>query len=180
MPVITILGASSSLEGSYEYDTALYLGKMLASAGIDIATGGYMGIMEAALKGASSTNVRRIGVTTQFYSTKVKNDYVSEEISTKTYWDRFNKLVEIGDAYIMLPGGTGTLAELANIWLLKSRSLIPDKPFVCIGEQWNEVIQTVVFYSESALEHMKYLKILESAEDAVEYLLSEFKSRNLI
>lgn len=174
MPIVTVLGASSSGEGTYEYDSAVYIGKSLAQQGLDIATGGYMGIMEAALRGASDYNVRRIGVTTRFYGNKPRNNFVSEEINTETYWDRFNKLVELGDAYVILPGGTGTLAELANLWLMKSRGMIPDKPLVCIGEQWNEVIQTVVFYSESALLHMENLKIFETAEDAVEYLIGVF------
>lgn len=178
MPLVAIFGASQTTQGSFEYDTAEYVGKVLSSKGFDIATGGYLGVMEAALKGASDKNVRRIGITTDYYTDKAKNDFVSEEIRMPDYFSRFMKLATMGDAYIVLPGGTGTLAELAAIWAFKSRGLLPEKPFVCIGEQWNEVVQTMAFYSESVIESLKHIKIFDSVEDGIDFIINSFEQVN--
>jgi uncharacterized protein (TIGR00725 family) len=174
MPVISLFGGANSIEGSYEYDTAEYIGEALGKHGFGIATGGYTGTMEAALKGASKYQVRRIGVTTDFYPNKERNPFVLEEFRKPTYFDRFMELVNVGDAYIILPGGTGTLAEMSSLWAFKSRGVVPDKPFVCVGEQWNEIIQTMAFYSDTSVEAVKHIKVFDSAADAVESILESF------
>ena len=162
MATIAIFGSSNTQEGAYDYETAYYLGKELSGKGYDIVTGGYGGIMEAALKGATEGGeARRIGITTDFYEDKEKNPYIGEEIRTATYEGRLSKLVEIGDAYIILPGGTGTLMEMAYIWALKTRNMLKEKPFLCIGEQWHEMIQTMSFYNESVLDSSRHIGLIE-------------------
>jgi uncharacterized protein (TIGR00730 family) len=179
MPVISVFGSALAKEGSFEYDSGELLGKLLADKGIGVASGGYTGIMEAVLKGASKRNVRRIGITTDFYPDKSKNEYVAEEIRTKSYYDRFIALIESGDGYVVLPGGTGTLAEFASIWALKSRGIIGNKPLVCIGEQWNEVIQTMAFYSETVVNNLSFVKIVDSAQDAVDFIEERFNEESV-
>ena len=171
MATITIFGSSICRENSYEYDTADLLGSMIGQAGFDIATGGYDGVMEAALKGASVYNVKRIGITTEYYKDKQKNNFVTEEIKTQTYFERLKELFTIADAYIILPGGTGTLLELAMVWAFKDRGLIGNKKIVVIGEQWSEVLQTMSFYNESILEKAGLIFQAETAKEAVDYLI---------
>jgi predicted Rossmann-fold nucleotide-binding protein len=76
--------------------------------------------MEAALKGASRFCVDRIGVTTHYFQVKPPNAYVEKHIIKDTYLDRLFELVDIADGYVVLPGGTGTLLELAMVWALRS------------------------------------------------------------
>ncbi len=180
MPIVSIFGSALAKEGSYEYDNGLYIGRLLAESGIDIVTGGYTGIMESALRGAANFGVKKIGVTTDFYPDKMKNSYVEEEIRTDSYLNRLLKILELSDAYIILPGGTGTLAEFSIIWAFKSRGIIGEKPFVCLGEQWNEIVQTMTFYSESVVDNLGFLLIVESAKDAVEFIIDRFKESGLI
>ncbi len=177
MPKVSILGSALAKEGSFEYESALYIGRRLAENGVDIVTGAYTGVMEAALKGAFELNVKKIGITTSFYSDKSKNPYVTEEIQTSNYVERLLKLLEIADAYLVLPGGTGTLAEFSIIWAFKSRGIIGEKPFVCLGEQWNEIAQTMAFYSDSVVDNLSFVKIVDSPDDAVDFILARFNEQ---
>jgi uncharacterized protein (TIGR00730 family) len=172
MPIIVVFGSGDTLKGSFEYDTAELAGKLLAESGFDIATGGYMGVMEAVHKGSANQDIKRIGVVNSEYSTRF-NDYVNEKIETNSYIDRLLKLVEIGDAYIVLPGGTGTLLELSMVWALRDRGLI-NKPIVAIGEQWGEVFQTMGFYSERILEKSFLVEQVDDIEEAVKFLNNYF------
>ncbi len=170
MSIITIFGSGTCKEDSDEYKLAEKLGKLLSDKGFDIATGGYGGIMEAALKGASQNDVKRIGVVTEFYKEMKPNAYVNEVINVETYIDRLSKLVEIGNAYVILPGETGTLLEFSTVWTLKDKKIISDKPIICFGEVWQEVLQTMGFYSEALLEDSLLIENVNNPEDAVSIL----------
>lgn len=168
MPTITIFGNSEAEPGSFDYDTAELIGKSFAEKGFDIATGGYTGVMEAALKSAALFNVKKIGVTAESQN-KTKNQYVDTEIKVKSYTDRLLKLIEIADAFVVLPGGTGTLLELSAVWALTKKGEISAKPIVCVGEMWSETLQTLGFYSEEMLGAADLIYIAETAQQAVEY-----------
>jgi hypothetical protein len=175
MAIITIFGTSDTQPGNMDYDNAENLGKILTTSGFDIATGGYSGIMEAALKGASYSNAKRYGVTTATYPDKLINEFVTIEHKTNPYQERLNKLIEIGDGFAVFPGGTGTLLEFATVWALAERDLLGNKPIVCLGEQWYEIIELMGFYSEKTLEGFNLVKFADSVDDAAGYLTDNLK-----
>ena len=170
MSVVAVLGGSNFAEGSLEYDSAVYVGKMLAEAGHDLLTGGYDGIMEAALKGAADFPVKKIGVVTDFNPQRPINSYVTEVIKTDSYLDRVRAMIDMSDAFVVLPGDIGTLLQLAAVWALKERNMIDPKPLICVGDQWFEVIQTMSFYSEEVLDSNSNIYHCEVAEDVADYL----------
>lgn len=176
MPVIAVFGGGSFKDDSLEYNFGFEVGKLLAENNFDIATGGYYGVMEAVLKGASNKNIRRIGITTDFYKDKQPNKYINEEIRSDSYIERLRKLIEIADAFVVLPGETGTLLELSAVWTFKEKGIIPNKPLVCLGDQWNEVIQTMTFYSENLLDRSELIAYAESPEDVVSYIVNSFEN----
>lgn len=176
MAVVAVLGGSFYGHDTPEYKAAETIGKILAEHKIDIVTGGYGGIMEAPLRGANGYGVRRIGVITKFYQGRQANEYVSELIETETYIDRLTQLVQIADAYIILPGETGTLLELSAIWALKEKGIISKKPFICLGDQWNEVIQTMSFYSERLLDQSDLISYSETADDAAYFIINSLET----
>ncbi len=175
MGVVTIFGSSKTLPGSYEYDSAELCGKLLSEKGFHLCDGGYAGVMEAAFKGAADSRVNRIAVITEEYPEKNANQYAKEVLLEKTYVDRMKKMIALGDAYIIFPGGSGTLLELAAVWTFKNRGFIGDKPIVCIGEQWHEVLQTMGFYSEKALDNLRQVENVETVEKAVEIVVDRLK-----
>lgn len=109
---VTIFGSSRPLPGSEEYRIAQETGAMLASGGFTICNGGYGGTMEAAARGAHEAGGHTVGVTAGIFDRRA-NKWIKEVVSTNTLVERLLKLIELGDAYVLLRGGTGTLLELA-------------------------------------------------------------------
>jgi uncharacterized protein (TIGR00730 family) len=113
---VSVFGTSKAMPGEAVFAMAEELGRMLAENGFTVANGGYGGTMLAGAKGAASVGGRVIGVTCTAFKRGRANEYITEEISTSCLSERLAKLIELGDAYIVLPGGTGTLLELADVW----------------------------------------------------------------
>lgn len=143
MSIVTIFGSGNLKFDDKNYLYATELGNALAESGFDIATGGYSGIMEAVLKGASASNTRRIGVLTCDFKDKHPNPFVTEIIKTKDYLERLKRLVEIGSAYIVFDGTWGTMLEIATVIALTERQLLQKKPFICVGNKWQSIIDGI-------------------------------------
>lgn len=142
--VISIFGTSKAKTGEDIYELAFELGKGLAEAGFVIANGGYGGTMVAAAHGASLNNGKVIGVTCSAFKRGRANEYVNDEIRTDSLPDRLGKLISLGDGYVVLPGGTGTLLELAEVWELKNKHFIsPSKPIILLGSFWQPVVKLI-------------------------------------
>lgn len=141
MPIVTIFGGSHVKEGEPDYELARELGKALAQAGYTVCNGGYGGIMEASARGAKEAGGRTIGVTTQDFGGPA-NLWIGEEIRMKKWAKRLFKLIELGDAYVVFDGGTGTLVELFVAWEMLNKKLI-QKPLVIMGQQLHNVIPII-------------------------------------
>ena len=135
---ITIFGSSLPVDGEEEFKFAYNLGCLLAKNNFDVCTGGYRGIMEAISKGASENGGKVLGITLSYLKFQC-NTYLSEEIKCDTLFDRISKLIDAGDAFIILQGGTGTLLELAAVWEFMNKGLLPVKPIVCHSLMWKEI-----------------------------------------
>ncbi len=175
MAIVTVFGCGNCSANSKEYEVAYNLGVALGKQGINVATGGYAGTMEAVSKGAAECNVEVIGVTTEFYHNFNPNKYISKEISTKTYLDRTEKLLEVGDSYIVLPGNAGTLLEFSAVWAFKEKGFFADKAIVAIGEQWQEIKQTMAFYSETVVDSYDLVSNVNDWELAVKLVVNHLK-----
>jgi len=140
---VSIFGGSQVEPGSPAYEEARELGRLLAEAGHTVLTGGYIGMMEAASRGANEAGGHVIGVTcTEIEAWRPirANDWVKEERKTGTLLERLRALIDGCDAAIALPGGPGTLAEIALTWNL----MIIDacrRRLVLVGEGWEEVFR---------------------------------------
>jgi hypothetical protein len=142
---ITIFGGSQPKPGSPAYAQAYELGKLLALAGHTVLTGGYMGSMEAASRGANEAGGHVIGVTCadiEAWRGSHVNVWVKEEHRFATLQERLNELILACDAAIALPGGPGTLTEIALTWNLMIVDSIPHKPLILVGDGWKNVLET--------------------------------------
>jgi hypothetical protein len=140
--IVTVFGSSQPLPGDEEYQAAYKLGKLLGEAGVSVCTGGYQGIMDAVSKGAVEKGQAAIGITVDLFNAK-PSKYLSKQIECHTLFERINKLVELGDAFIVLRGGTGTLLELSVVWEYVNKNLLDDKPIACHGAMWKPLIKLV-------------------------------------
>ena len=139
---ITVFGGAQPAPGSPAYQEAFELGQQLGSAGHSLLTGGYVGTMEAASKGASEAGGHVIGCTCdeiEHWRGTRANAWVKEERHFKTMRERLNALIDGCDAAIALPGGPGTLAEIALTWNMMAVDALPRKPLILIGAGWQAV-----------------------------------------
>jgi len=141
---ITIFGTGRAKQGDANFQLAYETGKLLAQAGFTIANGGYGGTMLAAAKGAAEAGGTIIGVTCSAFKNNKANEYITREIVTGSLDDRLDMLIKLGQGYVVLPGGTGTLLELAKVWELKNKGFLEaDKPIILVGEFWRPLVDLV-------------------------------------
>ncbi len=142
--IITIFGTGRVTEDQAVYALAYKTGMVLAQAGFIIANGGYGGTMLAAAKGAAEAGGEVIGVTCSAFKSGKANEYVTREVVTHSLDERLKTLVELGRAYVVLPGGTGTLLELAKVWELKNKGFLKaNRPIILIGGFWKPLVDLV-------------------------------------
>jgi uncharacterized protein (TIGR00725 family) len=139
---VTVFGGASPTEPDYQQ--ALRLGKLLALAGCSVLTGGYIGTMEAVSRGAAENGGHVIGVTCEEIETwrKVRpNRWVQEERRFITLRERLYALIDGCQAAIALPGGPGTLAEIAVMWNHLLTDSISARPLILVGPGWQETFR---------------------------------------
>ena len=166
--VISIFGTSKASPDSAAYKTAYELGESLALAGFTIANGGYGGTMLASAEAAAKAGGNVIGVTCTAFKRGRANEYVSREISTNSLNERLNKLIEVGDGYVVLPGSTGTLLELAAVWEWKNKGFLDGgKPIILLGEFWRPLVKLMA--AEDA-QSIGCVEVAASLAEAVKML----------
>lgn len=175
--VITVFGSSRPSEGDAHYALARTLGAELACRGFIVCSGGYGGVMEAVSRGAKDAGGHTLGITAEFFRSRA-NAWVDEVISVKTWQERLFALIERGSGYVACPGGTGTLVELAVVWEMLNKRVMPAKPFAIIGHFWQPIIERVrevetghkASWGE-AIERLIYFA--DAPANAAEYLASK-------
>jgi uncharacterized protein (TIGR00730 family) len=172
-PVAVVFGSNSPKDGDHDYAEARQLGYALAQAGYVVATGGYFGTMEAASQGAKEAGGYVIGVTTSLFDEMRlhPNAYLDEEIKFPTLFQRLHHLVTMADVWVALPGGIGTLSEVALTWSLMQVGEMPRQPFVLVGEQWRK---TIGEFSNDDYVRPQYRALLRYADD-VEQVINLLK-----
>ena len=167
--IVTIFGTSKAKPADPAFALALEMGRLLARTGFAIANGGYGGTMLAAAKGAAEAGGQVIGVTCSAFKSGKANEYVTREMVTDSLDKRLDKLIDLGHAYIALPGGTGTLLELAKVWELKNKGFLgADKPIILVGGFWGPLVELV---STDDPESRRYVKIVGEPEQAVKLIM---------
>lgn len=142
--IITIFGKAKAKPSDTSYMLAEEIGKLLAQAGFTIANGGYGGTMLAAAKGAAKVGGKTIGVTCSAFERSKANEYIGREIVADSLDDRLDTLIKLGKGYVVLPGGTGTLLELAKVWELKNKGFLEaNKPIILVGDFWKPLVDLI-------------------------------------
>lgn len=170
---ITIFGSAIPKEGEDQYKFAYQLGAALAKNGFNICTGGYKGTMEAASKGAYDNGGLVYGVTVDGWDNQ-PNPFITIEVREKKLFERIEKLLELGDAYIILQGGTGTLLEFAAVWEYANKNLQPEKPIICNSKMWQEIAE--VMNKQMAIEKRRtdLINVFNSVDEIVGFFLKSF------
>ena len=169
--VVTIFGTGNANLEETTYKLAFETGRVLAEAGFTIANGGYGGSMLAAAQGAAKAGGEIIGVTCGKFTAK-PNKFISREIPTESLEERLKRLIELGQAYVVLPGATGTLLELAMVWELKNKGFLkPEKPIILLGGFWKPLLETLA--AEEPKAH-QCVRIADSPEQVRDILVNNY------
>lgn len=143
---ITVFGSSHPKPGEPMYQEAFLLGKLIGANGHTVLTGGYIGTMEAVSRGAAISGAHVIGITCdqiEAWRPVQPNSWVMEERRYATLPDRVLALIEGCDVAFGLPGGPGTLTEIAMMWNLLLTDSISPRPLILIGDGWAEVFKAL-------------------------------------
>ena len=167
--IVTLFGSTTAAADSPQYRLAYEVGFELARAGYVVCNGGYDGTMEAAHHGAKDAGGRTIGVTCAIFSeyrgfALQANPYVDEEYSFHNLYERVDKMMRLGCAYVVLPGGTGTLVELSTVWEFVAKGLIPPRPIILLGGYWRAVVDTITAVRPA---HARHVHRVETAAELV-------------
>src|SRR6188472_2933635 len=139
---VTIFGSARAKPGSFTYEETKRAAAELAKLGCDIITGGGPGLMQAANEGAADPagSVQSVGIRVDLPFEQDVNAFVSEAFEHRTFFTRLHQFVLTSDAYIVAPGGIGTVLETMMVWQLLQVKHLHDTPLILVGKMWAELM----------------------------------------
>ena len=174
-PAITVFGGARYKPDHMYYKMAEEMGKRIAQSGFVTVTGGGPGIMEAANKGAFENGGKSVGINILLPFEQHGNPYVHKSTTIKYFFVRKTLLLKYSYAFIVMPGGFGTLDELFETITLMQTNIVHDFPVVLIGTSyWQKMFEFIQHMSDEKTispEDMYLLKITDDLEDAMNHVL---------
>jgi uncharacterized protein (TIGR00730 family) len=167
---IAVFGPSSAEPGGAIYENARRAGQLLAERGLALICGGYGGTMEAACRGAQEAGGRTIGVTCEIFRDREPNGYLAEIVPTRDLYERTRELVERAHAYLVLPGSSGTLAEVAFLWALDRAGCLGERPVILLGDAWRPVLRQLTQSCMIEGRRLEITFVVETPEQALDEL----------
>jgi uncharacterized protein (TIGR00730 family) len=140
---VSIFGSARARPGTFAYTETRRLAATLAEMGCDIITGGGPGLMQAANEGAASTpeRARSVGIRVDLPFEQDVNAFVAEAFEHRTFFTRLHQFVLASDAFVVAPGGIGTVLETMMIWQLLQVGHVADTPLILVGRMWAGLIE---------------------------------------
>jgi uncharacterized protein (TIGR00730 family) len=180
---VTIFGSARAQAGTFAYEETKRLAAALADMGCDIITGGGPGLMQAANEGAASTpeRSRSIGIRVDLPFEQDVNAFVGMAFEHRTFFTRLHQFVLTSDAFIVAPGGIGTVLETMMIWQLLQVGHVSDVPLILVGRMWPPLVEwarTYMLSSDPPLANPEDLAIprcVAGADEAIA-LIRTFRS----
>ncbi len=142
--IVAIFGSSRVKPDSELYQATYALAQAIAHEDYVVMTGGYDGVMEAASKGAAEAGGHVIGVSAAPLEKlrRVRpNEWLKQVIPFDTLHERLAYMIVKADAYVVMPGGLGTFAELLMAWEMVRVGDVPPRPLICYGDYWQRVLE---------------------------------------
>jgi uncharacterized protein (TIGR00730 family) len=173
-PCVTIFGSARIKAGDPNYELARKMGAAIARLGFTIITGGGPGIMEAANRGAKEAGGRSVGCTIELPSEQPTNAYLDRCVRMHYFFARKTLLVKYSYAFVVMPGGAGTLDELFEALTLIQTGKIKDFPIVIMGtDYWKELlhfIETMAQRGMIAAADLRLIYATDSVDEAVAHI----------
>jgi uncharacterized protein (TIGR00730 family) len=174
---VSIFGSARTHPGHWVYQEARRLAEALAGMGCDIVTGGGPGLMQAANEGAAAAQaperVHSIGIRVQLPFEQEVNPFVEEAFEHQTFFTRLHQFVLMSDAFVVGPGGIGTVLESMMIWQLLQVRHLHDTPLVFVGPMWRGLVDWATAemlrpgFELASPKDMNIPSCVDSADDAI-------------
>ncbi len=173
-PCVTVFGSARFCEGHKYYELTRKIGFKLAEMGFTVMTGGGPGLMEAANRGAKEAGGISVGCNILLPFEQSTNLYLDHCITVKYFFVRKVALVKYSYAFVVMPGGFGTLDELFEALTLIQTKKISNFPIVVFGKEYwrhlSELLEGMAKAQSISKEDLKLLLITDSIEEAIEYI----------
>lgn len=172
---VAIFGSARAEPGTFVYDEVKRVSAAFASMGCDIVTGGGPGLMQAANEGATSVGagLGSMGIRVELPFEQDVNPFVEQAFEHKTFFTRLHHFVIASDAFVVVPGGIGTVLEMLMIWQLLQVRHVNNVPLILVGKMWKGLVD---WASTSMLdprlhlanpEDLKIPRCVDTADEAI-------------
>jgi uncharacterized protein (TIGR00730 family) len=180
-PAVSVFGSARTRPGSADYERAEQIGAGLAAAGYAVITGGGPGIMEAANKGAAGANGVSVGLGIELPVEQGLNDYVEIGLEFRYFFVRKTVFIKYSQAFVVLPGGFGTLDELFEALTLVQTGKITRFPIVLVGsDHWSGLLswfeQTLLTSGKIADTDPGLVRVADDPADVVKIIVEAHQS----
>jgi uncharacterized protein (TIGR00730 family) len=173
-PCITVFGSARFKEDHIYYGQARGLGKRIAGLGFTTMTGGGPGIMEAANRGAFENGGRSVGCNIRLPFEQKANPYTNKSVTFEHFFVRKAMLVKYSYAFIIMPGGFGTMDEFFETLTLVQTKTITGFPIVLFGKEFYKplmaTIEDMATQGTIAKEDMSLVLLTDSEDEAIEHI----------
>ena len=174
-PAVTVFGSARFKPEHRYYELGRQVGRRLAEVGLTVITGGGPGAMEAANRGAREAGGPSYGLNIVLPHEQQPNPYIDENIQFNYFFVRKVMLVKYSYAYIVLPGGLGTLDELFEAATLLQCGKVGPFPLILVGREfWKGMRDFLLFMVDQGVfgaDEVGFGRITDSAEEAVDFVL---------
>jgi len=180
-PAVSVFGSARTRPGSPEYEQAERIGAGLAEAGYAVITGGGPGIMEAANKGAAGANGVSVGLGIELPVEQGLNEHVEIGLEFRYFFVRKTMFVKYSQAFVVLPGGFGTLDELFEALTLVQTGKITQFPIVLVGSgYWSGLLSwfesTLLTSGKIAHADPGLIRVADDPQDVVKIIVAAHQS----
>ena len=140
---VAIFGSARAEPGSFVYEEVKRAAAAFTALGCDIVTGGGPGLMQAANEGAASSGVpeRSMGIRIDLPFEQDVNPFVGQAFEHQTFFTRLHHFVLASDAFVVVPGGIGTVLEMLMVWQLLQVRHMADVPLILVGKMWAGLVE---------------------------------------
>jgi len=173
-PCVTVFGSARIKEGQPHYELAREMGRAISRLGFTVMTGGGPGIMEAANRGAKEAGGPSVGCNVELPHEQKPNDYLDRWVTLRYFFVRKTLLVKYSYAFVILPGGAGTLDEFFEALTLIQTGKIRNFPIVVMGvEYWRELVDfmdKMARVGTIGREDLHLIQVTDSVDEAIEHI----------
>jgi uncharacterized protein (TIGR00730 family) len=171
---VAIFGSARAKPGTFVYEEVKRVASAFASMGCDIVTGGGPGLMQAANEGATTAGAQgSVGIRVELPFEQEVNPFVEQAFEHETFFTRLHHFVIASDAFVVVPGGIGTVLETLMIWQLLQVRHVDNVPLILVGKMWMGLVEwakTSMLDARLGLANPEDLQIpmcVETADEAI-------------